>query len=58
MIGQEDGGSRIRPGETEEDAYTTAKLVDDRVLRMEGFRLGGGSCGSASTGGTGPGMPR
>lgn len=27
-----------------EGDYTTAKLVHDRVLRMDGFRLGGGVC--------------
>jgi hypothetical protein len=41
---REDGGSRIRLGEAEEDTYTTAKIVHDRVLRMEAFRLGGGLC--------------
>jgi len=44
MIRREDGGSRFYVGEAEEDAYTTTKLVHDCVLRMEGFRLGGGSC--------------
>jgi hypothetical protein len=41
---REDGGSRILPGEAQEDTYTTAKIVHDGVLRMEGFRLGGGLC--------------
>ncbi len=44
MIRREDGGSRFYVGEAEEDAYTTTKLVHDCVLRMEGFRLGGGLC--------------
>jgi hypothetical protein len=44
LIRREDGRSKIRLGETEEDIYTTAKLVHDRMLRMEGFRLGGGLC--------------
>ena len=44
MSRREDGGSRILPGEAQEDTYTTAKIVHDRVLRMDGFRLGGGLC--------------
>ena len=44
MSRREDGVSRIHLGEAEEDTYTTAKIVHDRVLRMEGFRLGGGLC--------------
>jgi hypothetical protein len=44
LIRREDGGSRIRLSEAEEDTYKTAKIVHDRVLRMEGFRLGGGLC--------------
>ena len=44
MSRREDRGSRILRGEAQEDTYTTAKIVHDRVLRMEGFRLGGGLC--------------
>jgi hypothetical protein len=55
MIGQEGEGAKIRPGEAEKDALTTAKLVYDSVLRMEGFRLGGGSCRIRIYRGDGPG---
>jgi hypothetical protein len=41
---REDGGLRILPREAQEDTYTTAKIVHDRFLRMEGSRLGGGLC--------------
>ena len=44
MSRREDGGSRILPGEAQEDTYTTVNIVHDRVLRMEGCRLGGGLC--------------
>jgi hypothetical protein len=33
LIRREDGRSKIRLGEAEEDIYTTAKLVHDRMLR-------------------------
>jgi hypothetical protein len=55
MIRQEDGESGICLGEAEEDPYTTAKLVHHSVLRMEGFRLGGGSCRIRIYRGDGPG---